>query len=116
MPIIYRVGADLVWCLHFVVVALALFGWLWPQLWLAYIAVLTGTLISTLSYGYCILSKWEYDLRKKSSSPITYDFSYASYYTYRLTHGYLSNTFLARAGVLFAASSLIINLYFRYLY
>jgi hypothetical protein len=111
--IAYRIGADVIWLCHFAVVCIALFGWLIPQLWFLYVAVLAGTLISTLTLGYCILSKWEFDLRKKVNPSMAYDFSYASFYTYRLTLGHLSNVFLARAGVLFAAASLIITLYFR---
>ena len=116
MHILYRVGADIFWLIHFVVVCIALFGWLVPQIWLLYIAVLIGTLASTLTFGYCILSKWEFDLRKKSNPTLSYEYAYASYYTYRLTRGYLSGAFVAHTGVAFAASSLAINLYFRYCY
>ncbi len=116
MKTVYRIGADSIWFLHFAVVCVALFGWLAPSIWFAYVAVLAGTLISTLTLGYCILSKWEYDLRQKVNPSVTYDFIYSSYYTYRLTRGYLSSTFLARAGVIFTGVSLTITLYFRYWY
>ena len=67
-------------------------------------------------FGYCVLSKWEYDLRKRASPQIAYDFSYASYYTYRLTQGRLSGPFLAKAGVIFVSLSLLLNIYFRHWY
>ena len=114
--LMYKVSADIIWLAHFVVVCIALFGWLAPSLWVVYIAILLGTMISTLTLGYCVLSKWEFDLRKKINSSLTYDYTYASYYTYRLTHGYLSSVFLARAGVVFTSLSLATNFYFRYLY
>lgn len=109
MKILYRLGADFIWLLHFVMVLIALFGWLVPSIWLIYIAVLVGTLISTLTLGYCIFSKWEYDLRKKIDPLLTYDFPYASYYTFRLTQGRLSGPFLAKAGVIFVSLSLVIQ-------
>lgn len=116
MKILYRIGADAIWLAHFAVVSIAVFGWLLPSIWPLYVAVLVGTLISTYSFGYCVLSKWEYDLRRMVRHDIAYDFSYASYYTYRLTHGYISALFLARAGVLFCGASLALNIYFRYIY
>ncbi|HWO07460.1 MAG TPA: DUF2784 family protein [Candidatus Paceibacterota bacterium] len=107
--------ADMIWLTHFLVVCIVLFGWLVPSIWLMYIGVLVATLFSTTVYGYCIMSKWEYDLRRKADpESVDYDFSYASYYTYRLTQGYLSNAFLARAGIVFVSLSLAIQLYFRY--
>lgn len=112
----YRIGADTIWLIHFGVVCIALFGWLLPQIWFLYLAVLVGTLISTSTLGYCVLSKWEFDLRKKLNPTLVYDYMYSSYYTYRLTGGYISNAFLARGGVVFAALSLAINLYFRFFY
>ncbi|MEK7583820.1 MAG: hypothetical protein AAB490_01130 [Patescibacteria group bacterium] len=111
--LLYKISADIIWLLHFAAVCIALFGWLIPSLWFVYISVLIGTLISTLALGYCVLSKWEFDLRKKIEPTLAYDFVYSSYYTYRLTRGYLSNSFLARAGVIFCAASLAINFYFR---
>lgn len=112
MRLVYRIGADIIWLAHLAVVLIALFGWLVPSLWSVYMAVLAGVLISTLGLGYCILSKWEFELRKRIDPSLSYDFVYSSYYTYRLTRGYLSNEFLARAGIVFAALSLAINLYF----
>jgi hypothetical protein len=112
----YRIAADIVWLAHFAVVVIALFGWLAPSLWFVYVAVLIGTLISTLSLGYCIFSKWEFDLRKKVNPSTAYDFTYASFYTYRLTRGYLSNAFLKWAGVGFTGISLLIWLYFKFGY
>ncbi len=113
MRTLYKIAADSIWLVHFAVVCIALFGWLVPSFWVIYLGVLIGTLISTLTLGYCILSKWEFDLRKKLNPALTYNFSYASYYTYRLTQGHLSSRFLARTGVIFCAASLLIYAYFH---
>jgi hypothetical protein len=115
MKLLYRITADIIWLVHFLVVVLVLFGWLVPNLWYLYMAVLVGTLVSEFLLSYCFLSKWEFDLRKKVNPKLDYDFTYASYYTYRLTQGHLSPRFLGRAGILFTSLSLVINLYFRFL-
>ncbi len=116
MRLLYRIGADAIWLIHFLVVVLVLFGWLVPSLWYPYMIVLIGTLISEIIWRYCILSKWEFNLRKKFNSKIDYDFTYASYYTYRLTRGRLSPRFLGQAGIVFTSTSILINIYFRFLF
>ena len=65
MKFFYRVGADAIFILHFLLVLFVVFGWLTPRLWPWYMAALVVTLISDMVFGYCILSKWEFDLRKK---------------------------------------------------
>lgn len=114
MKLIYRISADAIWLIHFLVVVLVLFGWLVPSLWYVYMAVLAGALLSELLLNYCFLSKWEFDLRKKINPGLDYDYSYTSYYTYKLTRQHLSTRFLARAGIVFTSFSLAINLYFRF--
>ncbi len=116
MKVIYKIGADTIWLVHFAVVLVVLFGWLIESLWFLYMAVLLGFLTSILTFGYCILSKWEYNLRKKIDPELVYDFTYTSYYTYQLTRGSLSNIFIVRTATIFVGLSLAINLYFRYLY
>ena len=116
MKFLYRIAADLVWVIHFFVVAISQFGWLVPGIWYLYMTVLAGTLISLLLLNYCFLSKWEFDLRRKLNSKLSYEFAYASYYTYRLTHGRLSPRFLAHLGLVFTSLSLVINLYFHLLW
>lgn len=113
MKVLYRIGADFVWLVHFFVVILVLFGWLIPSLWYVYMATLAGALLSEVWLSYCFLSKWEFDLRKKVNPALNYDYSYTSYYTYKLTHQRLSTRFLARMGIIFTSLSLAINLYFR---
>jgi len=112
----YRIAADTVFALHGIVLLVVIFGWLFPALWYWYMAVLILTLISEFTFGYCILSKWEFVLQHKSDPTVEYDYRFASYYTYRLTKGYLSNRFLSIAGNTFLIASLVINLYFKFLY
>jgi len=108
-----RLLAAIIFFLHFAVVLIVLFGWMIPSLWYPYMAVLAGTLLSDLVFGYCILSKWEFDLRKKIDPSIDYNYRWTSYYTYRFTQHRVSDTFILRVSTVFLVGSLVINLYFH---
>jgi hypothetical protein len=114
MHILYRISADFIWVFHLGVIILVLFGWLVPSLWWIYLFTLVITLLSEIALNYCFLSKWEFDLRKKINPDLHYDYSYTSYYTYKLTGQHLSTRFLARTGIFFTTFSLAINLYFAF--
>ncbi len=116
MKLMYRFLADVLWFIHFFVVAVVLFGWLVPQIFYLYLLTLFCVLLSNIFLHYCILSKWEYELRRKINPELQYEFSYSSYYTYRMTNGYLSNEFLRHTGLWFPILSLSINLYFTYFF
>ena len=100
---------------HAALFLLVLFGWTAPSLWYLYMSALALTLLSDLVFGYCILSKWEFDLRKRANPNIRYNYHWTSYYTYRLTERHLSDMFFTRASILFLIASLGINGYFHFL-
>lgn len=102
--------------LHFFVVVVTLFGWLVSYIRPLYIGILVSVLVSNIFLKYCFLSKWEYDLRRRANANIEYDFIYTSYYTHYLTKGYLSRDFLRWVGLGFTSVSLLIVIYFAYLY
>lgn len=116
MKFVYRVSADTIWLFHLLVLLVALFGWLIPGIWPVYLLVLVGILLSELALSYCFLSKWEFDLRKKLCPHLDYDYSYTSYYTYKLTHQRISTRFIARTGMLFTSLSIILTLFFKFGY
>ncbi len=116
MKKVYRITADMIWLIHLSIVLIVLFGWIFPEIWPLYVSVLILTLLSEILWSYCILSKWEFDLRKKIDSSLDYEYTYASYYTYKLTHGRLSRDFLGQIGRVFITSSLIITFYFKFFY
>src|SRR3989344_6515558 len=116
MKPLYRISADFIWLTHLFVIVFVLFGWLIPSLWYAYMAVVAGALLSELFLNYCFLSKWEFDLRKKVNTQLDYDYSYASYYTYKFTHQHLSPRFLGRTGMVFTTLSLLISIYFTFIF
>lgn len=117
MKLVYRTAAELVFLFHFGLVLLVVFfGWYVPSLWPWYTVALVATLISDLTFGCCILSKWEFDLRKKINPQTNYDYTWATHYTYKLTNHRMSNKLFERIATLFLVVSLANNLYFHFLY
>ena len=110
MKTLEHVGAVGVFLLHCAVVALALFGWLWPQIWPVYIALVAVILLQDIFLGYCVLSRWEFALRRMLNPKLRYDYTFTSYYTYKLTHKRLSTQFIRIAGIVFLSASLIVGL------
>lgn len=111
-----KLTANIVFVSHCIIVLIIGFGWIIPAMWLVYATVLIGTLASWIVFGFCILSKWEFELRKSIDPSINYDFSFSSFYTYKLTHGRISNTFISVAGTFYMTAALAITGYFRFLY
>jgi len=106
-----RLTAEIIFLVHIAVVAILLFGWLVPGLWPFYFTLLVATLISDLYFGYCILSKWEFDLRKRIDPDLKYDYSFTSYYTYKLTNLHIGHTFIVRCVHVFLMSSIMLNIW-----
>ena len=114
--IAYRALADLIFYFHLMLVLLVLFGWALPKLWLLYMFVLEMTLLSDIFFGYCILSKWEFYLRKKIDETVAYSYTWTTYYTYKYTQHTISEKFFERASLIFLLVSIVINLYFHYFF
>jgi hypothetical protein len=114
--IIYRIIADFIWFIHLMIVIIVVFGGFFPKIFYVYVGILIVTLLSEIIWKYCILSKWEFDLRKKINPKINYEYEYASYYTYKLTHGKLSKYFLGQIGIYFVSISLVLAFYFKFFY
>ena len=110
---VHRILADVLFVLHAMLVLIVLFGWVSPRLWYPYMAALVIGLVSDLFFGYCVLSKWEFDLRRKIDPKIDYNYCWTSYYTHRFTRRYISDVFFSRASVVFLVSSIAINLFFH---
>ena len=111
----YKTAAEGIFLLHLCLVLLVVFfGWYIPALWPWYVAALVATLVSDLLFGYCILSKWEFDLRRKVNPDTDYDFAWATYYTYKITNKRISNVLYWRLSIFFLTASLGISLYSRF--
>lgn len=111
-----RIFADVIFLLHAALFPLIALGWLVPSIWYFYMTLLAVTLLSDVYFGYCILSKWEFDLRKSVDSQIDYNYTWSGYYVHFFTQKYLDDIFWKRVSVLFLVSSLAINIYFHYFF
>jgi hypothetical protein len=116
MKFIYRAGADAIFLLHFILVLLAISGWAFPSIWWFYMGALVATLLSDLVFGYCILSKWEFDLRKKYDPKTNYNYTWTTFYTYKITNHQIRDSFYKKVAITAIVLMLLINLYFRFLY
>lgn len=114
MHTLKRAAADCIFLFHCFVVLVIGFGWLASRIWPLYICTLLVTLISEVTLGYCFLSKWEFDLRKSIDPTLNYDYSFSSFYTYKLTRHRLSQRFIKNIGLAFLIGSIAINLYFKF--
>jgi len=110
-----QILADTIFAVHLVVVLIVLFGWLLPSIWWMYVTILTISLISELYFGYCILSKWEFDLRKQLHSDIDYTYEFTTYYTRHITQGRIRVLFYQTWATIFLSVSLVVALV-RYLF
>lgn len=114
--LLIRIGAETIFLIHFAVVFIAVFGHLFPSLWLLYLSVLVGALVSKTVIGYCFLSRWEYDLRTRIDPSIRYEYAYSGYYFTWLTGKLVSTRFVSTVGSVFLTSAILINLFFLYVY
>jgi len=114
MKLIYKIFANFIFIIHSITLFIILLGWTIPSIWYVYISILILTLLSELAFGYCILSKWEFDLRKKINSSLNYNYHWSTFYTYRFTQGRISEKFFDYATTIFLVISLIVNLYFYF--
>lgn len=77
---IYKILASLMSVLHVPIVIAVLFGhYLKGFGSLLYFLLLVITLLSWVILGYCPITKWEYDLRKKYMKVPKYHFEYLHY-------------------------------------
>ena len=102
-----KIFADIILLVHLVLVFIVLFGWYFPHIKYLYLVFLVVTLLSELFFGYCILTKWEFDIRKKTEPTLDYDYSFLSYYAHKV--GIKVNTRIIKyVAFIFLVGSLII--------
>lgn len=109
---IYRIAADALFVFHFFVVMFVLFGWSIYALKPWYIGLLIITLIQHTFLGYCVLSKWEFNLRKKFSPEIDYNSTWVTFYTRRWSETFLTDGGFRILAIFFLITSLVINFLF----
>ncbi len=111
-----RIFADIIFIVHAGLFPIVLLGWMVPSIWYFYMTIMALTLVSALTFGYCILSKWEFDLRKQIDPKIDYNYTWSGYYVHRFTQKHLPEAFWKRMSIVFLAGSLAINIYFHYFF
>lgn len=116
MKLLYRVGADVVFFFHFIWIMLGMFAWAWAELWYTYVFVVVTTIASYLFSRNCILTRWEFALRRRAGQWLDFSSDWIPYYTHKLGGSRVSDAFLFRAALFFLVSTLALNLYFRYFY
>ena len=116
MKLLYKISADFIFFVHLLVLLVIGFGWAVPSLWYVYLVITIITTLFDLFLGYCLLSKWEFFLRKKVDADLEYDYTWATFYVRKITQNRISPTFFMWAMTFFLISSLLLNLYFHYIY
>jgi len=103
--------ANIVAFLHVVIVGVLLFGWSFSQPYiLIYQVLLVITLVTELYFHYCLLTKWEFSLRKKLQPNLDYDYSFLIYYVFRYTRIRVNSKLLEILSVTFLILSICIQL------
>lgn len=115
MRTLEHVGAVGIFLIHCAIGVVIFLGWLWSSIWPLYIATLAIVLVQNWLLGYCVLSRWEFSLRRMLNPKLRYEYNFTTYYTYKLTHRRLSTRFVQVGGTVFLASSLAISLYSKFL-
>lgn len=102
----YLALANVLFLIHCVLVIILLFGWLVEALYYVYIASLFSTLLSHIIFGYCLLTKWEFTLRRRLHPGLYYDSTFIGYYCHRYIQRETSTKFLKYASRVFLWSSI----------
>ncbi len=114
MKYVYKIAAQTIFLIHCFFFGLVLIGYLFPAIWYFYMATLCLAFASDIIFDCCLLSKWEFDLRKKWDPSVDYNYSFASFYTYKITNGRIRDSFYRWVAVIFLGFSILINLYFKF--
>lgn len=79
--ILLKFQAGIIFSAHFVLVLIVAVGWLVPGLFYLHTALLAATIMSEILFGYCVLTRLEFGLRKKLNPDAVFDRSCIAHYT-----------------------------------
>jgi Protein of Unknown function (DUF2784) len=113
---LYILAADTLFVLHLILFLIVVFGWSIESIWGVYMTLLVLTLLSDIIFGYCLLSKWEFDLRKKIDPSIDYNFTWSTFYTHKFTANRIPDKLFKHVALSFLVISLSMNIYFKFLH
>ncbi len=84
LRVMYIILADIIFGVHLLLVLVVTFGWLTESLFFLFVALIIATILSELILRSCILSVWEFSLRKKVYPGRIYDSSCIMHYGRKL--------------------------------
>ena len=102
--------ANLFFVLHFIFVGIIFFGWMFPRIYFLYISILLGTLFCWIFLGYCPITKWEFNIRRKYEPSLNYKNEYMEYYISKFFKINIPVIFIRAVGIIFLVISLLIAL------
>ncbi|MFA7216583.1 MAG: DUF2784 family protein [Candidatus Paceibacterota bacterium] len=77
----YLFSANLIFVVHFLLVLVVAFGWLIPgKFFYVFLTFFVLTFISEIAFGYCALTKIEFDLRRRIDPDKKFDKSCIAHY------------------------------------
>ena len=80
----YLTIANSLFLIHTAFAILVLVGWAIPSVSYIYFPVLIASLVSELALGHCVLTRWEFDIRKRLYPTLHYEHSFLIHYGSRL--------------------------------
>jgi len=72
--------ANSIFFIHTGFFLIILAGWAIPGIFYVYLPMLIASLVSELVLGYCVLTKWEFGIRKSLYPTLHYDHSFVIHY------------------------------------
>jgi hypothetical protein len=108
---IVKILANGILFVHALVVFIILFGWRFDKFSWVYISILSITFFTQLFLGYCFLTRWEFNLRKKLDPTLDYDSSFLSWYMYKYSNIHIPTKGIKYVSLAFLFISIVIFLY-----
>lgn len=78
--IFYYSLANLVFIVHFALVLILTVGWLVPGMYYFFLGVIVTVFLVDVTLGYCPLTLWEFNIRKKLNPAKIYDKTFTAHY------------------------------------
>lgn len=79
-PFLWLFLANIIFVLHFLLIVIVSLGWLWNGFYFYHFGLLLATLASELFFGYCLLTRLEFGIRKKIDPNLLFDKSCIVHY------------------------------------
>jgi hypothetical protein len=117
MERVYRRTADIILLFHIFVVGLVLFGWMLPKhlFWMYQTTVILTFVFGALNKGTCILTEYEWKLRRKDGKGNYNNKLFIPYYIKKYWHVDISEKLWGILAGVLVVSSFLIQMYVIFL-